>query len=56
MIVFVLTLKRYDTTNVIGVYGTKELAQEDIDWAMKKDPRLNEYSFEIIEETVIGGL
>jgi hypothetical protein len=56
MIVFVLTLQKYDTTDVLGVYGTRELAQEHIDWCMKRDSRLNEYSFDIIEETVIGGL
>ena len=47
MKVFELILRDSDTTEVLGVFKTEDLAQEHIDWCLKNDSSLNVYNFDI---------
>ena len=51
MKVYIVTHQGYDSTSILGVYATEELAQEHIDWCMSNVLGSN---YDIVEETVRG--
>ena len=57
MKVYIVTHQGYDSTSILGVYATEELAQEHIDWCMTRGKRAGDTSrsnYDILEETVGG--
>jgi hypothetical protein len=52
MKVFIVTKQGYEVTLILGVFATKELAQEHIDWCCEVFDHKSHY--DIVEETVIG--
>jgi tripartite-type tricarboxylate transporter receptor subunit TctC len=52
MKVFIVTEQGYDETVILGVFATKELAQEHIDWC--NDTFKGTSQYDIVEETVVG--
>jgi hypothetical protein len=51
MKVFIVTKQGYEETLLLGVFATKELAQEHIDWCLEV---FDKSHYDIVEETVIG--
>ena len=59
MKVYIVTRQGYDSTSILGVYATEELAQEHIDWCCDNTRKGNRGSndksqYDILEETVGG--
>lgn len=60
MKVFIVTKSGYEETEILGVFASKELAREHIDWCVdlneKRNIRFNHRSqYDILEETVFEG-
>lgn len=58
MKVFIVTQQGYEETSILGVFATKELAEEHIDWCVNIVKSRKGYSdksqYNILEEVVEG--
>lgn len=59
MKVFIVTQQGYEETSILGVFATKELAEDHIDWCVNIAKSRKRYSdksqYNILEE-VVGGV